>query len=675
TENFRHLFLAKYPLTSGTPLWVITAKNGANNNAGGAACDDAGVYLTGEFTSTSLSWFKSDGTAMGGIAGSGTNTNVYAVGISNSGDMLWAQAFNSASAVVPKGRAVAVGCGTVYFTGSIANGSSFPGIGAQTEAAAGSAYLYLAALRRDNGTVSQLKTGYSTAFPTAISGVDLSVLKNGSVYLTGYFQQEIRLAGLVQTLANRGRDLFIARFTSYLQPEWITTVNDTGDEDPTCLAVTNSGSIFHGGAYANDLSLPPHNLDNDEIAAGLFLARINDQEPALYPRDPSKWSPPGPVCANSGALDLSTLLRPATRGYATAVSGTVGTVTNPTNVEGAPNGSSAVIMDLDGSISMDLGITLNAGDQVWITWGEYADLLALGNTAYIYIDESLDGATWTANPLVPSHNYILGNPTSITTPVPLVSVARYIRLRRSAPPALQSRPSIDAITYRTGNLLNGSWSGGPYVTAAGLFTPPAVPGSYPVAYTVNVGTCSFSTIRNIVVSAAPVAGTLAISGTPNCTTASGTLVLTGYTGTITHWERSTDGVNWSTIANTTPTQTWTNAPVGLRFRARVSTADCGSVVSNTVVVGVPDTTGPTLICPPPIQLYASADPCGASAVIPAAMAHDDCADCASATVIAGYQFLGTLNGSNYYIGASALTWFEAHDQATSVGGHLVSIGS
>ncbi len=68
---------------------------------------------------------------------------------------------------------------------------------------------------------------------------------------------------------------------------------------------------------------------------------------------------------------------------------------------------------------------------------------------------------------------------------------------------------------------------------------------------------------------------------------SGTLSLTGQTGTIEHWESSTDGgLTWITLANTTASQTYMNLTVTTTYRVFVQSGVCSGATSNAVTITV-----------------------------------------------------------------------------------------
>ncbi|XZF16231.1 T9SS type A sorting domain-containing protein [Chitinophagaceae bacterium MMS25-I14] len=83
----------------------------------------------------------------------------------------------------------------------------------------------------------------------------------------------------------------------------------------------------------------------------------------------------------------------------------------------------------------------------------------------------------------------------------------------------------------------------------------------------------------------PVGGS--VSSTEHCTGSnSGTLTLTGYTGTISKWQYTTDGTIWNDVANTTASLNYSGVTATRLYRAVVTNGVCGSVnsTSGSVIV-------------------------------------------------------------------------------------------
>jgi gliding motility-associated-like protein len=117
-------------------------------------------------------------------------------------------------------------------------------------------------------------------------------------------------------------------------------------------------------------------------------------------------------------------------------------------------------------------------------------------------------------------------------------------------------------------------------------------------YRANVksGACTSanSNAAIITVNPATVGGSISPAATTVCSGSnSGTLTLSGQTGSIIRWESSTDGgTTWANITNTTVTQNYTNLTTTTMYRVRVQSSPCSVIYSATATVTVsPSSTG------------------------------------------------------------------------------------
>ncbi|HEX8460969.1 MAG TPA: T9SS type A sorting domain-containing protein, partial [Segetibacter sp.] len=93
--------------------------------------------------------------------------------------------------------------------------------------------------------------------------------------------------------------------------------------------------------------------------------------------------------------------------------------------------------------------------------------------------------------------------------------------------------------------------------------------------------------RTVTISPATVGGSIAGSTTVCYGTNTGTLTLSGYTGSIVGWESSIDnGVTWSSISNTTNTYTYNNIAQKTLYRALVQSGGCSSAYSALATLNV-----------------------------------------------------------------------------------------
>ncbi len=159
--------------------------------------------------------------------------------------------------------------------------------------------------------------------------------------------------------------------------------------------------------------------------------------------------------------------------------------------------------------------------------------------------------------------------------------------------------------YRT--TPTGTWTNISNTTNILNYTPTSA-GTYRFRAEVKSGSCPslYSNETVIVVNPASVGGAVNGGTTPICLNSStGTLRLTGHTGSVIRWERRLGAGAWTTISNTTTSLTDTPPSAGSwEYRAVVQSGVCGPAYSSTrTIVVVPHsvggsvTGGNTPLCP------------------------------------------------------------------------------
>jgi hypothetical protein len=106
--------------------------------------------------------------------------------------------------------------------------------------------------------------------------------------------------------------------------------------------------------------------------------------------------------------------------------------------------------------------------------------------------------------------------------------------------------------------------------------------------TPNCGAAINSTAKTItVISGTPPVGGSVSSAVHPTATNSGTLTLSGHTGTIVKWQRSiNEGVTWTDIANTSTTNSYSNQTDGTLYRAQLQNGTCGFTYSTNGMITV-----------------------------------------------------------------------------------------
>jgi hypothetical protein len=113
-------------------------------------------------------------------------------------------------------------------------------------------------------------------------------------------------------------------------------------------------------------------------------------------------------------------------------------------------------------------------------------------------------------------------------------------------------------------------------------------------------------------------------------------------------------------------------PVGVTTVVYTAVDDCGNsaTCSFNVIVNV----NSSITCPSDINVSCGSNG-GAVVNWPAPTVNGTCSDCNNGNFIAGFIYMGTLNGNQYYCSLSPATWANANAISQSNGGYLASIGS
>jgi RHS repeat-associated protein len=123
-------------------------------------------------------------------------------------------------------------------------------------------------------------------------------------------------------------------------------------------------------------------------------------------------------------------------------------------------------------------------------------------------------------------------------------------------------------------------------TGAGLSWPGMLTGTYTVVATNANGSCATAMNGSpaISISAATVGGTVSGS-TEQYGIASGTLTLSGHTGSVIRWEKN-EGSGWTTISHTSTTYPYANVVVTTQYRAIVKSGTCAEADSSPATVTI-----------------------------------------------------------------------------------------
>lgn len=140
---------------------------------------------------------------------------------------------------------------------------------------------------------------------------------------------------------------------------------------------------------------------------------------------------------------------------------------------------------------------------------------------------------------------------------------------------------------------NSSWGSATGTNNASTYSPGSLTTSTYYRRQATSSDCGTANSASILmtINATSVGGSVSSSATVCTGSNSGTLTLSGHTGSVTKWQYSTDGgSNWTDIANTTTSQAYTNLTATRIYRAVVTSGVCSSANSSTATITVSPTT-------------------------------------------------------------------------------------
>ncbi|MFT3885996.1 MAG: HYR domain-containing protein [Flavobacteriales bacterium] len=649
-----HGFLAAFKASDSSGLWRMdcASSNDAQLNAVCTRGND--VYAIGQFSGTSCKFYNTAGEAGTGITtAAGQTDNAAVIAMTTVGAFQWARAVSNPSGGdgTFSAQAIAVSDNGLCIGGSTHNGSIFPGNTVINVAASPHDLAYVALLARATGNTRWVRTMYSpngNAHQQAVK--DIVMDRQGGIAVTGTFRENLLLPNGSTLTGSNNLQVYLAKFNAWGKCKWGLAATGSGDDAPYGIAQDGNGHLYVAGIYSGSIAFNT-TLGGGGSSQNLFLAWLTDLDFAVAAlHDPSTWTGFGPVCANSSTVDLNTRLVAQRAGTGVSVFASSGISTSgsngPAGALGQAAGGYATFDDLNDQLTIGLADTLPAGQDLVIRWQRSGST----GTAIMSVAGSLAGASGFTD---------MGNVQTSTsgawvlTSITMTAPTRYVRLIRTTG---STTFNVDGIYYDLGSDPDGIWSG--TGVSGSTFDPSAVNGSAAITYTVN----GRSTTRTIAVTALPGGGTFTGNTAACPNTSSGTLTISGHSGSIVRWEYATDGsATYAMIAATASSITTPVMTQSTRYRALLSANGCNAY-SNTASVIVQDITAPVIVCPGNITAHTSNGSCGARAVYALPAATDDCT---ASPVIANVD-PAQAPGSTFPIGVTTIH-LRATDAAGNVG--------
>jgi hypothetical protein len=222
-----------------------------------AVDSEGNLYMTGRFTATTI--FGNITLTSVGIS------DVFIVKYNKSGIVQWAK--NAGGTLNDIGKSIAIdSTGNIYITGFFSGTATFDNT---TVTSAGKEDIFIAKYT-NNGTLTWVRKagGSGNDFST-----DIALDKDGNAYITGDYN-----AGAVfgtKTILNKGgTDIFVVKYTSTGDYEWVKACGGTGGDLSNSIAIDINGAVYITGNFETNAVFGNTTL-NSKGGSDIFVAKYD----------------------------------------------------------------------------------------------------------------------------------------------------------------------------------------------------------------------------------------------------------------------------------------------------------------------------------------------------------------------------------------------------------------
>ncbi len=379
----------------------------------------------------------------------------------------------------------------------------------------------------------------------------------------------------------------------------VTADNSCGSSEPQCMPVTVFGSL--SGV------LPGAITGSSSVCSGAtdVAYSISDMSDATS----YSWTVPSEASIVSGSgtntilVDFGTasgdVSVSASNSCGTSDSRVLAVSVSPNSVGGSISGPTSICI---GSETGTMTLSGNVGSVTkWQKSRDGGGWVDISRTEITYSETPSLAGAWEYRAEVRSGACSAVYSASHTVNVSPTSVGGEVS-GGSSPICLGSSTGTLTLSGHTGDIDRwqrssdggSTWTDISHIATSYSETPPSA-GTWLYRAVVESSPCSedFSIAQSIVVSPSTVAGNVTGGTSPICLgSATGTLTLSGHTGDILRWQRSTDaGATWADITGTATTYSETPGSAGsYTYRAVVQSGACAPQNSGSVTIEVSPST-------------------------------------------------------------------------------------
>jgi hypothetical protein len=242
TAGVQDIFIAKYD-AAGNVLWAKRA-GGTNFDEGtNITTDNDNVYLTGDFSSSSINFGSTALTNSGG-------TDIFLAKYDSSGNVIWAKSAGGIYQDKPSGIKTDV-AGSVFLSGffsstSISFGSS---ILTNADASGGTYDIFLVKYDSSGNLLWVRREGGNSDDGADAIAIDTSA----NIFITGSFSSPtITFGSATLMLGSTWGDIFTAKYDSSGNPLWAKKAGGTYNQAAYGASTDMNGNIYIAGAFQSD---------------------------------------------------------------------------------------------------------------------------------------------------------------------------------------------------------------------------------------------------------------------------------------------------------------------------------------------------------------------------------------------------------------------------------------
>ena len=264
-------FVAKYDL-NGSEQWLLEGGSDESDFAHNVLSDGTNVYSVGSFTGTTLSVLDTSGTNVVSMANASSgNSEVFILSFDVNSNYNWGQKISSIEN--DDGYGITHDTDSLYITGGISNSANFPDYINNPVTVSSNKDIFISSHSKTNGNTGWVRVVTCTNNGDE-EGLDIITDISQSIYITGFFSQDINFFGDTTITSTGNDDIFVASFLDNGTFNWAKMAGSVGGMDIGCgISTDNLTNIYIAGHY-NEQAF----FDNDTLPGysgrNIFLANI-----------------------------------------------------------------------------------------------------------------------------------------------------------------------------------------------------------------------------------------------------------------------------------------------------------------------------------------------------------------------------------------------------------------